>query len=125
LDEHGFLYLEGRLDDVIVRGGENLSPGEIEDRLRAHESVTDVAVVGVPDSEWGEVPAAVVVLAPGATATEAELREWVRTGLRSTREPAVISFRVELPYNETGKLLRRGIRQDLGLETVPSHDSEL
>jgi len=124
LDDDGFLYLEGRLDDVIVRGGENLSPGEIEDRLRAHESVIDVAVVGVPDDEWGEVPAAVVVLAPGSTATEDELREWVRTGLRSTREPAVISFRVELPYNETGKLLRRVIREDLRLETVPNHDPE-
>jgi acyl-CoA synthetase (AMP-forming)/AMP-acid ligase II len=124
LDDDGFLYLEGRLDDVIVRGGENLSPGEIEDRLRAHESVTDVAVVGVPDDEWGEVPAAVVVLAPGSTATEDDLREWVRTGLRSTREPAVISFRGELPYNETGKLLRRVIREDLRLETVPSIDPE-
>ena len=54
LDEEGYLFLEGRIDDVIVRGGENLSPGEIEDALLEHEAVSDCAVVGVPDAEWGE-----------------------------------------------------------------------
>ena len=113
LDEHGFLYLEGRLDDVIVRGAENLSPGEIEETLLAHPAVAEAAVVGVPDPEWGEAVAAAVVLTEGEQATEAELREWVRARLRSTKTPQLIGFYEEMPYNETGKLLRRVLRSDL------------
>ena len=113
LDEHGFLYLDGRLDDVIVRGAENLSPGEIEDTLLTNPGVAEAAVVGVPDEEWGEAVAAAVVLAPGAQITEDELKDWVRERLRSTKTPAVIEFRTELPYNETGKLLRRVLREEL------------
>lgn len=113
LDEHGYLYLDGRLDDVIVRGAENLSPGEIEDTLRSHPAVADAAVVGVPDLEWGESVAAAVVLVEDATASEAELQQWVRERLRSTRTPERIQFREEMPYNETGKLLRRVLRDEL------------
>ena len=113
VDEEGFLYLDGRLDDVIVRGGENLSPGEIEDVLLAHPAVAEAAVVGIPDAEWGEAVAAAVVLQPGATADQEELRAWVAERLRSTRAPKVIQFRAEMPYNETGKLLRRVIRDEL------------
>jgi acyl-CoA synthetase (AMP-forming)/AMP-acid ligase II len=78
LDADGFLYLEGRLDDVIVRGAENLSPGEIEDTLLAHPAVADAAVVGIPDSEWGEAVGAAVVLDDGAHADVEELQAWVR-----------------------------------------------
>ena len=113
LDDDGFLYLEGRLDDVIVRGAENLSPGEIEDALLSHPAVADAAVVGVPDAEWGEAVAAAVVLEPGTSATEDELKQWVRDRLRSTKTPTVLEVRDELPYNETGKLLRRVIRDQL------------
>jgi acyl-CoA synthetase (AMP-forming)/AMP-acid ligase II len=113
LDADGFLYLDGRLDDIIVRGGENLSPGEIEDTLMEHPAVAEAAVVGVPDPEWGEAVAAAVVLEPGAEATAEELRKWVRERLRSTKAPQVIRFRGEMPYNETGKLLRRVIRDEL------------
>jgi len=116
LDEAGFLFVEGRLDDVIVRGGENLSPGEIEDALLAHPAVRDAGVVGLPDEEWGETVAAAVVLRAGGEATVAELQDWVRARLRSSRTPAVIEFRAELPYNETGKLLRRVLRTELGQE---------
>jgi acyl-CoA synthetase (AMP-forming)/AMP-acid ligase II len=112
-DEGGFLYLDGRLDDVIVRGGENLSPGEIEDVLMEHEAVAAACVVGVPDPQWGEAVAASVVLAAGAQTDQTELRSWVRARLRSTKTPDVIEFRDELPYNETGKLLRRVVRHDL------------
>jgi acyl-CoA synthetase (AMP-forming)/AMP-acid ligase II len=111
LDEDGFLYLDGRLDDVIVRGAENLSPGEIEDVLLAHPAVTDACVVGVPDPEWGEAVAAAVVCREPVTADD--LKGWVRDRLRSTRTPAVLQFREELPYNETGKLLRRVVRDEL------------
>ena len=117
LDEEGYLFLQGRIDDVIVRGGENLSPGEIEDVLLEHPSVAECAVVGVADVEWGEAVAAAVVLAEGASASEDELRAWVRERLRSSRVPSRVVFRRELPYNETGKLLRRVLRAELAEDT--------
>ncbi len=112
LDEAGYLFVEGRLDDVIVRGGENISPGEIEDVLRAHPAVRDVAVFGLPDDQWGERVAAVVVTRDGSR-DEGGLAAWVKAKLRSTRTPETWDFRVELPYNETGKLLRRVLKTEL------------
>ena len=113
LDEAGYLFLDGRIDDVIVRGGENMSPGEIEEVLLAHDAVADCAVVGVPDEQWGEAVAAAVVLAPGRAASAEALQQWVRERLRSSRTPQRIVFREELPYNETGKLLRRRVKAEL------------
>jgi fatty-acyl-CoA synthase len=113
LDESGYLYLGGRLDDVIVRGAENISPGEIEEVLITHPSVRDAAVYGAPDTEWGEVAVAAVVVSEGASVTEAELQDWVRERLRSSKTPARISFRTELPYNEMGKLLRRVLKAEV------------
>jgi fatty-acyl-CoA synthase len=111
VDEGGFLFVEGRLDDVIVRGGENISPGEIEDVLRTHADVIDVAVIGLPDEDWGERIVAVVV---SKTTPRAEaLRQWVRERLRSSRTPDEIIFRSTLPYNETGKLVRRSLKSDV------------
>jgi acyl-CoA synthetase (AMP-forming)/AMP-acid ligase II len=112
IDEAGFLYVEGRLDDVIVRGGENMSPGEIEDVLRAHPNVADVAVLGVPDNEWGEKVAAVVVVKDGQPISE-ELAAWVKARLRSSKTPEIWAFREALPYNDTGKLLRRVLKAEL------------
>ena len=116
VDEGGYLFLEGRLDDVIVRGGENMSPGEIEDVLLTHESVQDACAIGVPDEQWGEAVAAVIVLKQGKEASVAELQQWVKDRLRSSRTPERIEFWDELPYNETGKLLRRKVREALGSE---------
>jgi long-chain acyl-CoA synthetase len=113
LDADGYLFVEGRIDDIIVRGGENLSPGEIEDVLARHEGVADCAVVGIPDEEWGEAVAAVVVPRSDAAPSTEELRSWVREHLRSSRTPQRIEFRSALPYNETGKLLRRKVRAEL------------
>jgi len=113
LDDDGFLFVHGRLDDVIVRGGENLSPGEIEAVLLEHPSVAAAAVVGIPDPDWGEKVVAAVVLADGAVVDEDELRDFVRSSLRSTRTPERIEFRHDLPFNETGKLLRRVLREEL------------
>jgi acyl-CoA synthetase (AMP-forming)/AMP-acid ligase II len=113
LDADGFLYLDGRLDDVIVRGGENLSPGEIESVLVAHPAVRDAAVVGVPDPEWGERVVAAVAPESGAVIDAGELQAWVRSRLRSSRTPEHIEVRDELPYNEMGKLLRRVLRAEL------------
>jgi acyl-CoA synthetase (AMP-forming)/AMP-acid ligase II len=113
VDESGYLFLDGRIDDVIIRGGENLSPGEIEDVLLQHPAIRDAVVVGVPDQEWGEVVAAVVVPHEGSTVTEDEVREWVVKHLRSSRAPAIVEIRDQLPYNETGKVLRRVLKPEL------------
>jgi fatty-acyl-CoA synthase len=112
MDDDGYLYVEGRLDDVIVRGGENISPGEIEDVLREHPQVADVAVLGLPDNEWGERVAAAVVAKDGQPSDD-ELAGWVRARLRSTKTPEVWAFREALPYNETGKLLRRQLKAEM------------
>jgi len=108
VDADGYLFIDGRADDVIVRGGENISPGEIEDVLRTHAEVKDVAAVAVADTEWGEA-VGVAIVCPDSV-DDAELCELVRSNLRSSRVPSVIKRMDELPYNETGKLLRRIIR---------------
>lgn len=113
MDEEGYLFLDGRADDLIVRGGENLSPGEIEDVLLQYEAVADVAVVGIADVQWGEAVVAVVVLKAGQEATAAQLQTWVKDHMRSSRVPRDILFWDELPYNATGKLLRHVIKTQL------------
>jgi fatty-acyl-CoA synthase len=116
LDEDGYLFVEGRLDDVIVRGGENISPGEIEDLLRARPEIVDVAVLGLPCKQWGEKVAAVIVCRDGPADTDA-LAAFVRAQLRSTKTPEAWFVRSELPYNETGKLLRRVLKVELAGES--------
>ncbi len=111
LDDEGYLFLEGRAGDVIVRGGENMSPGEIEDVMMTHDAVSDVAIVGLPDEEWGEAVVGVVVLKHSATAES--LQQQVKDRMRSSRVPGRLEFWDELPYNETGKLLRREVRARL------------
>ena len=108
MDAEGYLFIDGRDDDVIVRGGENISPGEIEDVLRTHNCVKDVAAIAIPDVEWGE--AVGVVLVCTGDISDNEICDLVRSNLRSSRVPSVIKRMDELPYNETGKLLRRVIR---------------
>jgi fatty-acyl-CoA synthase len=110
LDDDGYLFIEGRLDDVIVRGGENISPAEIEQAIMSHPAVEQVAVCAVPDENWGEVPAAFVVTRAGHDLAPGEVRDWVRARLRSTRVPGYVEFVPELPYNELGKLLRRTLQ---------------
>jgi fatty-acyl-CoA synthase len=112
MDDEGYLFVEGRLDDVIVRGGENISPGEIEDALRLHPQVADVAVFGLPDDQWGEKVACAVVVRDPPPSTD-DLAAWVRSRLRSTKTPEVWAFRDALPYNDTGKLLRRQLKAEL------------
>jgi acyl-CoA synthetase (AMP-forming)/AMP-acid ligase II len=111
LDVEGFLFLAGRADDVIVRGGENISPGEIEDVLLTHAAIADAAAVAVSSTEWGEAVGIAVVVRPGSAAPgEEELRSLVRSRLRSSRVPERIAYLDALPYNEMGKLLRREVR---------------
>jgi acyl-CoA synthetase (AMP-forming)/AMP-acid ligase II len=113
LDDEGYLFIEGRADDTIIRGGENIAPAEIEDVLVEHPAVTEAAVLGVPDDEWGQRVAAVVVAVDGVVVDADELRDWVRSRLRSSKTPDVVSFRAELPRTDTGKLLRRELLAEL------------
>ncbi len=111
LDDGGYLFLSGRADDVIVRGGENISPAEIEDVLVAHPAIIDAAAIGVPSEEWGETVAAFVVRKSEDAINTHEIQHLVKSNLRSSRVPEYVIFEEELPYNETGKLLRRVLRE--------------
>jgi acyl-CoA synthetase (AMP-forming)/AMP-acid ligase II len=123
VDRDGFLFISGRSDDTIIRGGENIAPAELEDVLIEHPHVHNVAVVGAEDPHWGQVIVAVVVPKPGTTPDPDELREHVRKSLRGSRTPDRIVFRDELPTNATGKILRREIAKCLtpaAVETRPA-----
>ncbi|MGE2727364.1 class I adenylate-forming enzyme family protein [Mycolicibacterium pulveris] len=117
LDEDGYLFIGGRSDDTIIRGGENISPAEIEDVLVEHPLVRDCAVVGPEDPEWGQIIVAVVVPADTsdgrANPDPEELRAFVRQQLRGSRTPDRVVFRDELPTNATGKVLRRELVDEL------------
>lgn len=113
LDEDGYLFIGGRSDDTIIRGGENIAPAELEEVLVEHPHVRDVAVVGVEDPQWGQAIVAVVVPRPGADPDPEELREHVRKSLRGSRTPDRVVFRDELPTTPTGKVLRREIIETL------------
>lgn len=113
LDRDGFLFVHGRLDDVIVRGGENLSPGEIEDAILEVAGVVEAAVVGVPDEQWGEKVVAAIVTDGEADVSTAAIQDHVRGRLRSTKTPEHIEIVDALPFSETGKLLRRVLREQL------------
>ena len=113
LDDDGYLFIGGRSDDTIIRGGENIAPAELEDVLIEHAHVRDVAVVGVEDPQWGQAIVAVVVPAVGTDPDPEELREHVRKSLRGSRTPDRVVFRDELPTNATGKVLRREIIEEL------------
>ncbi len=113
VDAAGYLFIEGRSDDTIIRGGENIAPAEIEEVLLAHDAVAEVCVVGVPDEEWGQRIVAAVVLREGEYASADDLRDAVRSRLRSLKTPEEIVFRTELPHTDTGKMLRRVVLQDL------------
>jgi acyl-CoA synthetase (AMP-forming)/AMP-acid ligase II len=114
MDEDGYLFLSGRADDVIVRGGENMSPGEIEDVLLTHPAIADACACAIPSVEWGETVGAALVLREGyQSPSEEEIKQLVRDRLRSSRVPEKIAVVAELPYNEMGKLLRREVKKIL------------
>ena len=113
VDEDGFLYIKDRKNDMIITGGLNVYPAEVESVLHEHPSVSQCAVVGVPDSKWIEVPWAVVVRNPGHSASEVELIEFVRSRLAHYKAPKRVVFRDELPVSPIGKVLRRSLREQL------------
>jgi acyl-CoA synthetase (AMP-forming)/AMP-acid ligase II len=110
LDEEGYIYLVGRKDDIIIRGGENIAPTEIEAVLQAHPAVEEAAVIGAPDEEWGQKVVAFVVLRPNMMVSSAELSEFCRQHLANFKKPERIRFVDELPKNPLGKLLRKELR---------------
>ena len=113
LDDEGYLFVTGRIDDVIVKGGQNISPGEIEGVLLRHPAVADAAAIGLPDHEWGERIVVAVATHTGVEASAEELCALVRRELRSNRTPDHVEFVDDLPYGDTGKLLRRVLREQL------------
>ncbi|MCV7423197.1 long-chain fatty acid--CoA ligase [Mycobacterium yunnanensis] len=120
LDDAGYLFLGGRSDDTIIRGGENIAPAEIEDVLVEHPQVGHCAVVGLEDSEWGQIIVAVVVPLPDTTPDADDLRAYVRAQLRGSRTPDRVVFRHELPTNATGKVLRRELVDELDAHSKES-----
>jgi acyl-CoA synthetase (AMP-forming)/AMP-acid ligase II len=110
LDDKGYLYIYDRVKDMIVSGGENIYPAEVESALFGHPDVADVAVIGVPDERWGEAVKAVVVRKPGAGVTAGELINWARERIAGYKLPKSVDFIAALPRNPTGKILKRELR---------------
>lgn len=110
-DSEGYYYICDRKIDMVISGGVNIYPAEVEACLYAHPAVGDVAVIGVPDDHWGEAVKAVVVLAPGASAGEQELIDWCRQRIADYKRPRSVDFVSELPRDQAGKLLKRQIRE--------------
>ncbi|MCL0064369.1 AMP-binding protein [Dehalococcoidia bacterium] len=114
IDEEGYIYLAGRGDDMIIRGGENISPEEVENVLHAHPKVADAALIGVPDPEWGSQPRAIIVLKEGETATAEEIIDFCRDKLAGFKRPRSVVFIDELPRTSTGKVQRKVLREQHG-----------
>ena len=110
IDEEGYLSIKDRKKDVIITGGENVSSIEVEDVLFSHPAVAEVAVIGVPDEKWGETIMALVVLAPGEEATEAELIAWCKERAAGYKAPTAVEFRTDLARTATGKLQKFKLR---------------
>ena len=110
MDEEGFFYIVDRKKDMIVSGGENIYPREIEEVLMGHPLVADVAVVGEPDKLWGESVKAVVVRKKGASLTEQEIIEYCKAHLASYKKPRKVDFVDALPRNASGKVLKRQLK---------------
>jgi acyl-CoA synthetase (AMP-forming)/AMP-acid ligase II len=117
LDEGGYLYITGRKKDLIIRGGENISPGEIENVLEDHPDIEEAAVIGVPDVEWGEVVKAVIVPKAGKTVTAEAINAYAKSRLASFKAPQYIAIVPELPRNHLGKVLKTDLRKVYGTPT--------
>lgn len=113
IDVDGYLYIEGRVDDTIIRGGENIAPAEIETVILAHPGIAEACVVGLPDDEWGQRIVAVVVCSEDHSVDVKDLQDSVRDVLRGSKTPEEIIIRDSLPHTETGKMLRRVVQSEL------------
>jgi fatty-acyl-CoA synthase len=111
VDAEGYYFLESRKHDMVISGGVNIYPREIEDHLSTHPAILEAAVIGVPDPEWGETLRAFIVLRNGLSLTEIEVVNYCREGLADYKRPRKVTFMVELPRNPTGKVLKRELRE--------------
>jgi len=111
VDEEGFLYIHDRVKDMIISGGENIYPAEVENALFSHPGIADAAVIGIPDAKWGEAVKAVVVLKAGVTLESSDLIAHCRGRIAGYKCPKSVDFRTDLPRNASGKVLRRELRQ--------------
>lgn len=118
MDEDQYLYITDRLKDMVIKGGTNIYPREIEEVLYRHPDVQEATVFGIPDSEWGESIVAAVVLRPGAMATQTELGAWCTTHLSAFKKPSTFHFVAELAKSGYGKILKREVRKLLYPEVV-------
>jgi len=114
IDEDGYIFIAGRNKDMIIRGGENISPEEIEQVIHSYPGVAEAAIVGVPDEEWGECIQAVVVMEPGKSADAADIQSHVAEHLASYKKPDFVAFIGELPRNHVGKVLKNTLRDEYG-----------
>jgi fatty-acyl-CoA synthase len=106
-DDAGRLFIDGRDDDMIVSGGENLFPGEVEEALMAHPEIVEAAVIGVPDEQYGQRLRSFVALRPGASLTEQDVKDYVKSRLARFKVPRDVIFVEALPRNPTGKVIKR------------------
>jgi acyl-CoA synthetase (AMP-forming)/AMP-acid ligase II len=112
-DDEGYLYLADRKKDMIISGGENVYPSEVEKILFQHPSVADCTIIGLPDPEWGEKVTAVVVLQPGEQENPEQLTQFCRASLAGYKCPKVVHFVEDLPRNPSGKVLKNDLRREL------------
>jgi long-chain acyl-CoA synthetase len=113
-DENGYFYIQGRTKDMIVSGGENIYPGEVENVLMAHPAVSDCAVIGVPSERWAEAVMAVVVLTAGTSVDAADLIAFCRARLAGYKCPKTVAFVTDLPRTAAGKVLKFRLRNEFG-----------
>jgi long-chain acyl-CoA synthetase len=113
IDTDGFVWFRGRKKEIIIRGGSNLSPQEIEEAIYKHPAVAEVGVIGEPDDHWGEVVVAFVALRPEQRVNESELLAFARGHLADYKVPSRIAFLPVLPKGVTGKVQRRALRECL------------
>jgi long-chain acyl-CoA synthetase len=111
VDPDGYLFLTDRIKDMVVSGGENVYPIEVEEALSQHPGVSEVAVIGLPDERWGETVAAIVVPVAGSEPTAEELIAFARTRLAGYKLPRIVEFAAELPRTPSGKVLKRDLRE--------------
>ena len=111
MDADGYLYLAGRKDDLIIRGGENISPAEVEAVLHTHPAIEEAAIIGLPDVDWGEQVMAIVVPKAESPLTAEEVIDWCHQRLASFKKPAIVQFVPALPRNALGKVLRKELRE--------------
>jgi long-chain acyl-CoA synthetase len=113
IDSHGYLFIVDRIKDMVITGGENVYPREVEEILYSHPSVSECAVIGLPDSEWGEKVTAFIVTMPGKEIDKAQLKSYLKSQLSPFKVPKEIRTVDELPKSPTGKILKRMLKKDL------------